>query len=272
MKKIICITRNYLLIAGCALLLLTLPAMAKEQGELAKKLANPIASLISVPLQLNYDTDIGAQDEGTQWLLNIQPVIPFSLSENWNVITRTIFPLLDKQDIPVQGMGESGLGDIVASQFFSPKALTSRGWTWGVGPVWLLPTASDAILGGEKWGVGPTAVALKQAGSWTIGMLANHIWSFAGEDDRSDISSTFLQPFVSYVTSTHTTFALNTESTYDWKNEQWSVPIIFQVAQMLKIGNLPVQITLGAKYWADAPDGGPEGWGGRFQFTFIFPK
>lgn len=171
------------------------------------------------------------------------------------------------------GQGESGLGDIVASQFFSPKAPTAGGWTWGIGPVWLLPTATEDSLGSEKWGIGPTAVALKQSGPWTYGALFNHIWSFAGDDDRADVNSTFLQPFVAYlITSTRTTFSLNTESTYDWEMEEWSVPINLGVAQMLKIGKLPVQIAAGVRYWVDSPDGGPEDWGARLQFTFLFPK
>ncbi len=103
-------------------------------------------------------------------------------------------------------------------------------------------------------------------------MLANHIWSVAGDDDRADIGSTLMQPFLAFVTSTHTTFSLNTESSYDWKNEEWSVPVNFSVAQKLKLGKLPVQISLGVRYWADTTENGPEDFGGRFQFTFIFPK
>ena len=257
---------------AAALIFSVQPLMADEaEDDLAKKLANPVASLISVPLQLNYDENFGPDDGGSKFLLNIQPVIPFSIGEEWNVITRTIVPLVDTSDIPVDGVSESGFGDIVASQFFSPKEPTN-GWTWGVGPVWLLPSASDETLGGEKWGLGPTGVALKQQGPWTYGALVNHIWSFAGEDDRSDINATFIQPFVSYITKTKTTFSLNTESTYDWESEEWSVPINFVAAQMLKLGKLPVQVGLGVRYWADSPDNGPEEWGARFLFTFIFPK
>jgi len=245
---------------------------AEQKAELAKKLANPIASLISVPIQANYDENIGPDDDGSQWRINIQPVIPISMSENWNLITRTIVPVVDQNDIPVSGQGETGLGDIVASQFFSPKDATSSGWIWGVGPVWLLPTATEDALGSEKFGLGPTGVMLKQNGPWTYGGLVNHIWSVAGDDDRVDINATFMQPFLAYVTPTQTTFGLNTEATYDWEGEEWSVPINLTVAQLLKLGKLPVQLMAGIRYWAESPDGGADDWGARLQLTFLFPK
>jgi hypothetical protein len=270
-------TCSTILLAALMVLTLVISASAQDAkddaaAELAKKLANPVAALISVPLQYNYDEYGGVNDGGYVSRLNIQPVIPFSLNADWNLITRTIVPLIDQRDFPLNAMNESGLGDIVASQFFSPKKPTAGGWIWGAGPVWLLPTASDEVLGGEKWGIGPTAVALKQLGPWTVGFLGNHIWSFGGEDDRTDINATFLQPFVSYITKTKTTFGIVTESTYDWQAEKWSVPLIAQVAQMLKIGPQIFQIAVGAKYWAEAPDNGPEGWGLRVQLTLLFPK
>ncbi|OYY32040.1 MAG: hypothetical protein B7X69_04600 [Sulfurovum sp. 39-42-12] len=254
------------------ILVTTLAVHADEAAELAKKLTNPIAALISVPFQLNYDENIGINDGGKKWLLNIQPVIPIEINDEWNVISRTILPVVWKDDI-IQGSGrQNGIGDTVQSFFISPKAPSESGWIWGAGPVFLFPTGRDELLSSEKWGAGPTAVALKQDGAWTYGGLANHIWSFAGAANRADISSTYLQPFVSYVLPTHTTFTLSSESTYDWKNEQWSVPINGIVSQIVKIKDAPVSVFAGIRYWADAPQTGPEGFGFRAGITLLFPK
>jgi hypothetical protein len=249
------------------------PAAAESDEDLARKSLNPIAAMISLPMQLNYDEGLGPKGEGEKWLMNVQPVIPFSLTEEWNLISRTIVPLVDQKDIVSGGaLDESGVGDVVQSLFFSPKAPTSGGWIWGVGPVFLLPTASSQVLGAEKWGLGPTAVALKQEKGWTYGVLANHIWSVAGEDDRDDISATFVQPFLSYTTRSFTTFGINTESTYDWKGETWQVPINLTATQMLRIGGQALTLSAGARYWADSPEGGPEGWGYRAALTLLFPN
>ena len=242
-----------------------------DQAEIAKKLNNPIAAMISLPFQLNYDENIGPTDQGERWVLNVQPVIPISLNADWNVISRTIMPIIWQDDIP-PGTDESGVGDVFQSFFFSPKAPTASGWIWGVGPAFLLPTASDDRLGAEKWAAGPTAVALKQEHGWTYGTLANHVWSFAGEDDRADVNATLMQPFLAYTTPKFTTYSINTESTYDWEAEQWSVPINLMATQLFKVGAQPMSLQLGARYWADSPDGGAEGWGLRVTYTLVFPK
>jgi hypothetical protein len=255
------------------ILLLAAPVWAEEDAdktaELAKKLSNPVANLISIPLENNLDFGIGPAHANKN-TLNIQPVIPISLNQDWNVITRTILPVVHTE-APAAGLDDtSGLGDIVQSFFISPKELVG-GWIMGAGPVLLYPSATDSKLGSEKWGAGPTAVLLKQQSGLTYGVLANHIWSFAGNNDRADINATFLQPFFAYQTKTYTTLGLNTESTYDWKSSQWIVPVNLTVSQMLKIGGMPISLKLGGRVYADKPDGGPD-WGLRFGVTFLFPK
>jgi len=247
-------------------------AAAMSGEELAKKLANPVAALISVPFQLNYDEKIGPTESGHRWLLNLQPVVPITLSEEWNVISRTILPIVSQQDVSAGAGSQSGLGDIVQSVFFSPKAPTAGGWIWGAGPALLLPTGTDDLLSAKKWGLGPTAVLLKQDQGWTYGALANHIWSVAGDSARPGISTTFLQPFLSYTTPTAWTYAVNTESTYDWENKQWSVPLNLAVSKVTKIDSQLISVGGGVRYWADGPDSGPHGWGLRLVVTFLFPK
>ncbi len=146
-----------------------------KAAELAKKLANPVAALISVPIQNNFDWGAGPNGDGFQYKVNIQPVIPITLSEDWNIISRTILPVVYQENV-IGTSSQAGLSDTLQSLFFSPKAPARGGWIWGAGPVFLLPTATDDLLGAEKWAAGPTAVVLKQEKGWTYGMLANHLW------------------------------------------------------------------------------------------------
>ena len=240
----------------------------ESQAELAKQLQNPVANLISVPIQSNWDYDIGPAHT-RNYVAKVQPVIPVSISEDWNVIVRTIVPVIWTQSPVDKNDTKFGLGDTVQSFFFSPKAPTSDGWIWGVGPVFQWPTSTSDELGNGKTGAGPTALILKQECGWTYGVLANHIWSFAGQDNTSDVNSTFVQPFLSYTTATNTTFAVNTESTYDWEERQWTTPFNASVSQLVKIGGLPVQFQIGYRYYAHTPYGGPD-WGIRFGITLLF--
>jgi hypothetical protein len=244
------------------------PDEAAVQAELVKKSLNPVADLVSVPIQNNWDFGIGSAD-AMKYTANIQPVVPFSLTKDWNVITRTILPVIYQESRFAGDGSHSGLGDTLQSFFLSPKEPVG-GWILGGGPALLYPTATDSVLGAGRWGAGPTVVALRQEKGFTYGLLANQVWSYAGWGDQN-VNSTFLQPFFSYSTKTFTTFTVNTESTYDWNGKQWTVPLNFMLNQMLKIGNQPISLQLGYRYYADAPKGGPD-WGLRFSLTLLFPK
>jgi hypothetical protein len=244
---------------------------ATDADALAQQLSNPVSALISVPLQANWDTGMGASADGERWTLNLQPVIPTGISEHWNLISRTIVPLISQSDV-VDDDSQSGLGDITQSLFFSPKEPTANGWIWGVGPAFLLPTATDDLLGTERWAAGPTAVMLKQtATGWTYGALVNHLWSFAGDDDRADINGTFLQPFVSKGLGQGRTLTLNFESTYDWNASQWNAPVNLLYSKVTTVGKQRISVGGGARVYLESPDGGAD-WGLRLVVTLLFPE
>ena len=238
------------------------PAQAQgtQEAALAKKLANPIASLISVPLQYNYDTYGGAERRRARQPPNIQPVIPFSLNDQWNLITRNIIPLVDQGAFPTDAMNTSGLGDITSSLFFSPKEPTASGMIWGGAGV-PLPTATKDVLGAEKWGHradGRGAEADRAVDGGHAGQP--HLGLRRRQHARQCQRHLPCSPSCHYTTQTQTTFSANTESTYDWRNSQWTVPLNVGVAQMFKIGSQIMQAQVAAaRYWADAPGDGPEG-------------
>ncbi|THB77865.1 MAG: transporter [Desulfobulbaceae bacterium] len=266
-----------LILVLCSVILIAVPEYGSAEepssnADLAQDLSNPLADLMSIPLQINYDGDIGLEEDGWKLQTNIQPVIPVNLNDNWNLITRTIIPLTAQDEIFPGAGSQNGLGDINLSLFLSPDNPSGEGVTWGIGPVLLIPTASDSLLGTEKWGAGPTAVILRVHGQWTVGMLANHVWSYGGDSNRDDISNTFLQPFAAYTWPSAWTVSLQSESSYNWESEQWSVPINLGVTKLVTWGKLPVSLQAGVGYWLESPDSGPDGVRFRFQATFVLPK
>jgi hypothetical protein len=240
-----------------------------ETEELARKLANPVASLISFPIQTNADFGMGT---GSGWrsTTNIQPVIPISLNKEWNLISRTILPIIHQGNVVAAGTSQNGLGDTVQSLFISPNK--AEPFIWGIGPAILVPTATNKFLGTKQLGLGPTVVVLKQQNHWTVGALWNHLWRVVGSSDRPKVNADFIQPFLAYATRDGWTYAVNTESTYDWTRKSWSVPIHFSISKIVRFGKQPVSFGGAMRCWATSPSGGPEGCGVRIIVTALFPK
>ena len=269
--------RRKLLLGLAALTLVVLatasltPGLAQEETELAKKTQNPVSDLISVPFQSNFNFGVGPDDD-LQYVLNIQPVVPFTLTEEWTLITRTIIPLIDQPELAPGFGDEFGLGDVQTSLFFSPAK--PGAFIWGLGPVFQFPTATDESLGTEKWGAGPTAVALTIQGPWVVGILVNNLWSFAGDDDRDDVNQMLLQYFINYNLPGGWYLTSSPIITASWEadsDNRWTVPIGGGFGKIHRIGKLPVNVSLAAFYNVETPDGGPE-WSLRFQIAFLFPR
>jgi hypothetical protein len=244
------------------------PAAAQDSAlTLAKKLTNPFSDVINLPINQNPDFGLAAND-GWRYTLTAQPVIPFRLDHEWHLISRTVAPVIYQDS---GGAADFGLGDIAQSLFLSPTFASEEGWFWGLGPIFLLPTATVDRFGAEQWGLGPTLGLLTRAGPWTVGALTNHIFSLGGQQGEADVNTTFLQPFVDYTAESKTTVSINTESTYDWTNKQWTAPLHLVVRQLFALFDSRVSVALGGRYYVDAPEDGPE-WGVRLGVTFIFPR
>jgi hypothetical protein len=267
--------RRFLYVA----VLVAMPASAQDApaGEsagaqqLAKQLSNPVASLVSVPLQFNWEQGVGPDDD-TRFVLNFQPVVPLTLNEEWNLIGRLIMPMVSQPALIAGGEATFGVSDILLSVFFSPAK--PGAFIWGAGPVLSLPSTSEPTLGTEKWSAGPTFVILKQSGHLTVGVLANHLWSFAGDDSRADVNQSFVQPFLAYTTPKAVTYTLNTEATANWEaasGEKWTVPLNFTVSKLVRIGPFPASLGFGGGYYIEKPDGAPD-WKLRASATLLLPR
>jgi len=255
-------------------------ASEKTAEELAKAAQNPVANMISVPLQSNFNfydihTHLAGQDYDRHtmgYLLNVQPVIPFKLSEDWNLITRTIIPIINQPEL-VPGMGShGGLGDIQFTPFLSPAKPGKV--IWGVGPVLQFPTATDQWLGSGKWNAGPSGLVLTMQGPWVMGVLAQNVWSYAGDSDRNYVNQMLINPFVNYNLPGGWYLTMSPNITADWhadSEERWTVPIGGGVGRLFRVGKQPVNIQLAGYYNVVHPTLGPE-WTVRLQIQFLFPK
>lgn len=241
--------------------------------ELAKLAQNPVGKLISVPFQNNSNLNFGPEKK-TQNVLNIQPVIPISINNDWTLITRTVLPVISMPALVPDGSRINGTGDMVISAFLSPA--TPGHWIWGAGPVVQLPTNSNADLGNKNWGLGPSAVLAHMSNDdpWVYGFLVNNIWSVADSHQGGSYNNGTLQFFVNYNFSGGTYFTSSPIITADWNadnRQRWTVPLGGGFGKIFHIGKQPVNASLAAYYNVVSPDYGPN-WQIRAQVQFMFPE
>jgi len=276
-EKRVTFQMNTTWLAGAVLgaaLVATTPAHAEMSAEeLAKLAQNPVGNLISVPFQNNTNLNFGPE-KGTQNILNIQPVIPISVNEEWNIITRTILPVIWQPSLGPGIDSNTGIGDTTFTAFLSPAK--PGHWIWGAGPVVQLPTNSNAVLGNKNWGMGASFVVLhlEHGDPWVYGVLVNNVWSLTNDKQGGSYSNGLVQPFVNY--NFPEGFYLTSAPiwTVEWKansGNQWTVPLGGGVGKIFHLGKLPVNTQLSAYYNVVRPDFGAN-WQIRAQVQLMFPK
>ncbi len=239
-----------------------------ETGELARAAQNPVASMISLPFQNNTNFNFGPLEK-TQNVLNIQPVWPFELNEDWNLITRTILPVISQPAFTPSRDRKNGLGDVLFSAFLSPK--DSGRWIWGAGPAILLPTSTDDRLGAGEWGAGPSAVVLTMPGRWVIGSLFSNVWSFSHD---TEVNLFTWQYFVNYNLDDGWYLTSAPVITANWEadsDNRWTIPFGGGFGKIFKLGKQPINAQASAYYNVETPDLGAD-WQLRLQLQFLFPK
>ena len=248
------------------------PTRAQESSNIAKQAQNPIARLISVPFENDFNPQTGIKKEDS-YVLQVKPVVPLKLSNDWNLITRTVIPIIQEPDVTSRISSATGIGDVNLSLFLSPSKAFHQ-IIWGAGPIISFPTASQDILGTKKVSVGPTAVALKSQGHWLYGTLINNLFSMAGPSARADVNQMFMQPFVNYNFRHGWYLTSSPEVTADWekqRSQRWVVPVGGGVGKIVRIGDLPVNMYTQFFSNVERPQG-TSSWSARLQIQLLFPK
>ena len=241
---------------------------SNSASQLAAKLTNPVADLISVPFQLNSYRGLGADGQGTAEDLVIQPVVPLTLNKDWNYIVRPVMTLGSQNN--VDGFSGTGAAPVVIQTFLSPN--NNSKFIWGVGPVLSTPALSGNDFGTRQTGAGLSAVGLCMSAPWTVGLLTYQTWDVGGSNIAGTANNTYWQPFVSYVTRDAWTFTLNTQSSFNWDSRSSQNPMNATVSKLVHVGGVPMSLSVGGRYFLSSVPGGPSGWGLRAGVTLLFPK
>lgn len=251
--------------------------------DINKQLTNPVSDLWSITLQQNnYRVDVGP-GIGERWNsnLNFQPVLPVALTDEWNLITRPVITLVnsvphpDPGSIPLDDDRTTNFGDIVVLELVSPSAKLVGGWLLGAGPTFIFPSAGSRWTGQGKWQAGPSAIAGYLSEKWIAGLFVQQWFSFAGNDHRSGVSQMNLQPFASYFLPDGWSIGYSGNVLANWKedgDDVWTVPVGVAVAKVLKLGKLPVRVSLGGQFMPIRPDVFGQKWNLQVVVAPVLPK
>ena len=238
---------------------------SEEYPELTRKLLNPLARVLTIPISFEHLEGAGLEGNGQAFTVRVAPRVPFVLNDDWHLISKTDLAWSTQKNVIAESEQE-GLTDLTQTLFFSPDRSLGWGVYWGVGPTFVLPTATEDFLGTDKFSIGPSAAVYKQAKQWTTGVLFNHVWSVAGSDHANYVSSSRIEPLIAYTAPTATTIAVGAEINHNWQNNSWIVPVELRVSQLTMIFNNPVQWSIGGKHYFSDADSAPD-WGAFFQVT-----
>jgi hypothetical protein len=247
------------------------PAAAEtnDSADLAQKLTNPLATLISVPFQNWFDFNLGPRKDGFRYTMEAQPVDPMQISRDWNLLSRTTIPVVYQQNVYGRTT-QTGLSDATESIFLSP--VHSESIIWGAGPIFLIPTGTNNLLSTRKFAIGPTAAVLKHKGHTNVGLLASHVWSVAGSDSHPYVSETYAQPFVAYTTTKAWTFAATSYDTYNWTAGRWTAIVNpIRLAKLVKLGEQKLSAGGALRCTVTSPQYQPKGCGLEFTVTLVYP-
>jgi len=247
------------------------PAAAKtnESAEIAQKLANPLAAMISIPIQSWFDFNLGANKDGFRYTMEAQPVYSLRISKEWNLLSRTTIPVVYQQNVYGRTT-QTGLSDSTESLFLSP--VHTKSFIWGAGPIFLVPTGTNGLLSTRKFSVGPTAIVLEHKGHTNIGLLASQVWSVAGSDSHPDVSQTYAQPFLAYTTKKAWTYAMTSYDTYNWEVGRWTAIVNpIRVSKLVKLGQQKLSVGGALRCTVTSPQYQPKGCGLEFTVTPVYP-
>ncbi|MEP4079684.1 hypothetical protein [Haloferula sp.] len=241
-------------------------AASEEFPELSLKLQNPLARILVIPTAMEYKKGSGPLGTGESFAIRVAPRVPFVINDEWHMLSKSDLAWVSQKDV-IGNTSQEGLTDLVQTFFFSPDR--SLGWDlyWGVGPSFVIPTATDSLIGSEKLSLGPSIGIFRQERPWTVGLILNHIWSVAGSSSAQSLNASRLEPIIGYTTERSTFFSLGAKLGYDWSGHHWSGPLEFRLSQLTLIAGKPVQWGLGLQYFVFSEPNAPE-WGALFQVTF----